>query len=106
MKIEDLRIGQTVQIVADYKYSEWNNEIVTIIGLDTERGENISIKDKHDDKYDGFKSQDFVDDKCPDCGRTKAKDAYDCGMGLCPKWYAIRDADAEHDCQISAKASI
>ena len=39
--------------------------------------------------------------KCPDCGRTKAKDAYECGMGYCPKWYAIRDKDAEKDCEIS-----
>lgn len=42
------------------------------------------------------------DEKCPDCGRSKAKDAYECGAGSCPKWYAIRDADAERDCKISA----
>ena len=42
------------------------------------------------------------EDTCPDCGRTKAKNAHECGMGYCPKWYAIRDKDAEKDCEISA----
>jgi len=38
------------------------------------------------------------DETCPDCGRIKARNAAGMGMGYCPKWYAIRDADAELDC--------
>jgi Fe-S cluster biosynthesis and repair protein YggX len=40
-----------------------------------------------------------VIDKCPDCGRQKAQSADDCAAGLCPKWYAVRDKEAEDDCK-------
>lgn len=35
---------------------------------------------------------------CPDCGRLKAGGVKDCAAGLCPKWWAVRDPDAEKDC--------
>lgn len=40
---------------------------------------------------------------CPDCSRSKAINADDVAAGLCPKWWAIRDEDAEKDCQQAAK---
>ena len=39
---------------------------------------------------------------CPDCGRVKAKNAHDAANGLCPKWWGIRDADADKDCRRAA----
>jgi len=42
---------------------------------------------------------------CPDCGRTKANSDEDCGNGLCPKWYATRDPDAEYDCSQARRAN-
>ncbi|MGC4393751.1 hypothetical protein [Agrobacterium sp. M50-1] len=36
---------------------------------------------------------------CPDCGRKMAKSADDAAAGMCPKWWAVRDADAERDCE-------
>jgi hypothetical protein len=44
-------------------------------------------------------------DDCHDCGRGKAHSANDCAAGLCPKWYAIRDPDADDDCKRVAKAN-
>jgi hypothetical protein len=38
-------------------------------------------------------------EQCPDCGRPKAKNVIDIIKGFCPKWYAIRDPDAEYDCK-------
>lgn len=35
---------------------------------------------------------------CPDCGREKASNVDDVKAGYCPKWWAIRDPDAEKDC--------
>lgn len=40
---------------------------------------------------------------CPDCGRQKARDVGDARNGLCPKWWAIHDADAFRDCVNHAK---
>jgi hypothetical protein len=40
-----------------------------------------------------------VTDACPDCGRNKAKNADDAAKGLCPKWWAVRDAMADEDCE-------
>lgn len=40
---------------------------------------------------------------CPECGRKKARSASDCGNGLCPKWYAVVDADALRDCERHSK---
>lgn len=37
--------------------------------------------------------------KCPDCGRSKAHNAQDILDGACPKWYAIKDPEAENDCK-------
>lgn len=37
-------------------------------------------------------------DICPDCKRDKAHSAHDIAVGLCPKWYAIRDEEADRDC--------
>ena len=39
------------------------------------------------------------EDVCPDCDRVKAASVYDVLKGYCPKWWAIRDADAERDCR-------
>lgn len=39
-------------------------------------------------------------DNCPDCGRDKAHNVRDILVGACPKWYAIRDPDAEKDCKL------
>lgn len=36
--------------------------------------------------------------KCPECGREKAASIQDVVGGLCPKWWAFRDPDAERDC--------
>lgn len=36
--------------------------------------------------------------RCPECGRAKAKDIGGVLAGHCPKWYAIRDPEAEKDC--------
>jgi len=36
---------------------------------------------------------------CPDCGREKAQNVGQVLLGFCPKWYAIRDPDAEADCR-------
>jgi hypothetical protein len=36
---------------------------------------------------------------CPDCGRNKARDVNDVSAGDCPKWWAIRDSEADVDCQ-------
>lgn len=36
---------------------------------------------------------------CPECKRNKAHNVGDVLKGLCPKWYAIRDPDAEEDCK-------
>lgn len=41
---------------------------------------------------------------CLDCGRQKAKNVTDALNGLCPKWWAIYDADADRDCVNHAKA--
>lgn len=41
---------------------------------------------------------------CPDCGRRKAFTATDAAQGLCPKWWAVRDEDAERDCTRHASA--
>jgi hypothetical protein len=38
------------------------------------------------------------DEKCPECGRRKARNAFDASAGDCPKWWAIRDAEAAADC--------
>lgn len=38
-------------------------------------------------------------DVCPECGRKKAKNIHDVSNGYCPKWWAIRDPDAEADCK-------
>jgi len=40
-----------------------------------------------------------MDDICPECGRKKAHSAEDVSRGLCPKWWAIRDPEAEEDCK-------
>lgn len=40
-----------------------------------------------------------IDDKCPDCGRTKAFNATAAAEGKCPKWWAINDASADDDCR-------
>ena len=45
-----------------------------------------------------------MSDKCPDCGRPKARDAADAGLGWCPKWWALYDGDAKADCERAAKA--
>jgi hypothetical protein len=37
-------------------------------------------------------------DRCPDCGTPKAHSVCDAAKGYCPKWWAIRDPDAELDC--------
>ena len=36
---------------------------------------------------------------CPDCGRQKARNVAQTLHGYCPKWYAIRDPEAEEDCR-------
>jgi hypothetical protein len=36
---------------------------------------------------------------CPDCGRVKARSVADAATGLCPKWWATRDPDADADCR-------
>jgi len=36
---------------------------------------------------------------CPECGRKKAQNVQDSLLGMCPKWWAIRDPDAEEDCK-------
>lgn len=40
-----------------------------------------------------------VSETCPDCGRKKAHSAQDMQDGLCPKWYAITDKEADEDCE-------
>ena len=40
-----------------------------------------------------------MNDVCPDCGRQKAHNVEDVSKGYCPKWWAIRDAEAEEDCK-------
>ena len=35
---------------------------------------------------------------CPDCFRFAARNADDCTVGDCPKWYAIHDKEADADC--------
>ena len=40
-----------------------------------------------------------MDNVCPECGRKKAHSVGDVLKGLCPKWWAIRDAEAEEDCK-------
>lgn len=37
--------------------------------------------------------------RCPECGRVKARSIEDVSAGLCPKWWAIRDPEAEADCR-------
>jgi len=44
-----------------------------------------------------------VADKCPDCGRPKAKSAADAALGWCPKWWALYDGDAQEDCKRAAE---
>jgi hypothetical protein len=44
------------------------------------------------------KSAATAREKCPDCGREKAKNAYDAMAGLCPKWWAVTDEMAQRDC--------
>lgn len=39
------------------------------------------------------------DDKCPECGRQKAHSVHDALGGYCPKWWAVRDQEAENDCK-------
>lgn len=41
-------------------------------------------------------------DKCPECGRPKARTWQDMMNGACPKFYAIRDEEAEGDCMSKA----
>jgi hypothetical protein len=37
---------------------------------------------------------------CPDgCYRPKARNADDCAVGCCSKWYAVRDDEAQSDCE-------
>lgn len=38
-------------------------------------------------------------DICPECCRTKARNIGDVLAGFCPKWWAIRDPEAENDCK-------
>lgn len=40
---------------------------------------------------------------CPECGRQKARSVQDVLDGCCPKWYMIRDPDAEADCHNHAQ---
>jgi hypothetical protein len=43
--------------------------------------------------------QPAADETCPDCSRRKAHNADDAAAGLCPKWWAVFDADADRDCE-------
>ncbi|MFZ3193740.1 MAG: hypothetical protein WA154_11125 [Moraxellaceae bacterium] len=42
--------------------------------------------------------------KCPDCGRLKARSADDAMNGDCDKWYATRDKEAHAECARVAAA--
>lgn len=47
------------------------------------------------------------DSRCPDCNRPKARDVHDAATMIgypsrgvfCPKWWAIRDPEADRDCE-------
>lgn len=41
-------------------------------------------------------------ERCPDCGRLKARSADDCRYGMCPKWYAVRDKEMREECDAIA----
>jgi hypothetical protein len=62
MIIQKMNIGQKVTIKTNYKFVEWQGEDVEVVGLsiDLVGNENITILDKHQDEYDGFKAEDFI----------------------------------------------
>jgi hypothetical protein len=61
VKIEDLRVGQTVYISDTFMYEEMAGEEVTISGLykHPKRGENITIIDPDGWESDEWKISDF-----------------------------------------------
>lgn len=63
MKIQDIRIGQKLQLSNFHGLAEWRGEEVTIVGLkiNGDDSENITVLDQYDNEYDGFTSNDFID---------------------------------------------
>ena len=67
MKIEEIRIGQSLTISPRASNNEWAGLTVQIVGLHLEtkrRPENISVLD-FEVEYDGFKASDFIAPNTP-----------------------------------------
>ena len=43
----------------------------------------------------------ITENHCEHCLRLKARSADDCAKGYCPKWWEVRDLEAEDDCRLA-----